>query len=100
MPANEEVIIKTDNVRARILSLEPGENTAWHYHSEVVDHMFCLYGELLVRLKETGEEIKLQPGQRCEVQTGLVHQVVNTGAARAQYLLIQGVGRYDFNTVV
>lgn len=99
MPANEIVIIKTNVVRVRILSLEPDENTAWHFHSEIVDNMFCLCGEIVVRLEDTGEQIKLQPGQRCEIQIGRVHQVANAGATKAQYLLVQGVGRYDFNTI-
>ena len=99
MPLNEIVIIKTSDVSVRILVLEPGENTPWHFHSEITDNMFCLTGEIAVRLKETGEQIKLQPGQRCEVQIDRVHQVANTGEQKAQYLLIQGVGRYDFNPI-
>ena len=88
MPANEIVIIKTNDVRVHILSLEPGENTPWHFHSEIVDNMFCLCGEIAVRLKGTGDDIKLQPGQRCEVLIGQIHQVANTGEKKAQYLLI------------
>jgi quercetin dioxygenase-like cupin family protein len=99
MPVNETVIIKTDDVRVRILSLEPGENTPWHFHSEITDNMFCLCGEIVVQIKDTGEETRLQPGQRCEVPKDQVHQVANTGENTTQYLLVQGVGKYDFNTI-
>jgi len=31
----EEVLIKTDRVRVRIMELEEGEALPWHHHSEV-----------------------------------------------------------------
>ena len=38
-------------------------------------------------------------GQRCEVMKGGVHRVANAGAHIARYLLVQGIGNYDFNVV-
>jgi len=99
MPNKEEVIIKTKDVSIRIMELEPHGATRWHYHSEVTDHIFCLTGTISVRLKDLDEEFVLSPGQHREVMQGRVHQVVNAGTNNAQYLLIQGVGTYDFNVV-
>jgi len=82
------------------MELAPGEATAWHFHREVTDHMVGLRGVIVVRLKEPLATLELQPGARCTVEVGLVHQVANGSTANpASYLLIQGVGRYDFNTV-
>ncbi len=92
-----ETLIQTDNVRVRVLVLQPGQTTPWHYHTEVTDHMVGLSGDLLIRLRNPDQEIPLPAGSRCEIAVGLVHQVVNRDTdATAQYLLVQGVGHYDF----
>jgi mannose-6-phosphate isomerase-like protein (cupin superfamily) len=97
MPVGEEVIIKTENVRVRIVELGSSEVASWHAHSEVTDNMFCLSGRMFVRMKDPDEEMFLEPGERCTVAQGRTHQVVNAQATRTTYLLVQGVGRYDFN---
>jgi quercetin dioxygenase-like cupin family protein len=94
-----EVILKTDSARVRILSLDPHETANWHYHIEVTDDIFCLTGAILVRVKEPDEEIKLTIGKRCQIQAGRIHQLENLGSDEARYLLVQGVGKYDFNVV-
>ena len=95
----EQVIIKTKDVSVRIIEVRSHEVAAWHYHTEIMDNMFCLTGDITVRLREPNEELVLSPGQRCEVMKGRVHQVANAGADIARYLLVQGVGNYDFNVV-
>jgi len=95
----EEVIIKTKDISVRIMELGPHETARWHYHSDITDNMFCLTGTILIRLKDPDEEVVLSPGQRCEVIKGRVHQVANAFANHTQYLLVQGVGTYDFNVV-
>jgi quercetin dioxygenase-like cupin family protein len=99
MPIGEEIVIKTDNVRVRIVELGPHEVAQWHRHSEVTDNMFCLTGRMSVRVKDPDREFFLQPGERCVVAQGRVHQVVNASPAPATYLLVQGVGKYDFDAV-
>jgi quercetin dioxygenase-like cupin family protein len=94
-----EVILKTDSVRARIMSLDPREIADWHYHTVVTDDIFCLTGEILVRSKGPDEENKLTLGKRCQIKAGRIHQLENLGNDEARYLLIQGVGKYDFNAV-
>ena len=95
----EQVIIKTKDVSVRIIEIRSHEVAARHYHTEITDNMFCLTGNITVRLREPNEELVLSPGQRCEVMKGRVHQVANAGADIARYLLVQGVGNYDFNVV-
>ena len=95
----EEVLIKTDSVSVRIMELEEGEALPWHYHSEVTDQVFALDGEIEIQLRSPDEKVALMPGERCEVSTGRVHRVVNMCQRKTKYLLIQGVGKYDFNRV-
>ena len=96
---NEETLILTDTVRARVITLAPRQGTGFHHHTEITDHMFCVSGEIVVRLKSPLEEIVLSPGNRCTVHPGRVHQVMNNlETACSEYLLLQGAGRYDFIT--
>ncbi|MBI2538406.1 MAG: cupin domain-containing protein [Deltaproteobacteria bacterium] len=90
-------MIKTDNVSVRILELEEGEALPWHHHSEVTDYVFALDGEIEVQLRSPDETVALKPGQRCDIPTGRVHRVVNMHKRKTKYLLIQGIGKYDFN---
>jgi len=94
-----EVIVKTDNVRVRIMSLAPREVADWHYHTQVTDDIFCLTGTILVRMKNPDKEVRLSPGQRCQIKIGRVHQLENLDDNEATYLLVQGIGKYDFNVV-
>jgi len=93
----EEIVLQTAEVRVRVMVLAAGASTAWHRHSQVSDQMVCLEGRIRVELQ--GPEVELlplQPGERCLVPVGRVHRVVNAGAEAARYLLVQGVGAYDF----
>ena len=93
----EETILQTDDVRVRLIELAPGERAPLHHHTEVTDTMFGISGEILVRLQNPEEEALLTPGARCVVRPGRVHQVLNHRPDESsQYLLIQGVGKYDF----
>ena len=94
-----EVIAKTDDLRVRIMTLASREIADWHYHTQVTDEIFCLTGTILVRLETPDEEIHLLPGQRCQVKAGRVHQLENLEDIESSYLLVQGIGKYDFNVV-
>lgn len=94
-----EVIIRTDDIRVRIMALAPREIADWHYHTQVTDHIFCLTGTILIRMQNPDTEMRLVPGERSLVETGRIHRLENCVDFEASYLLIQGVGKYDFNVV-
>ena len=92
-----ETLIDTETVRVRIMKLQPGEMTPLHYHSEVTDNIFGLSGTMVVQLKNPDESLNLDPGTRCEIPPGRSHMVINLSSDQAgSYLLVQGVGSYDF----
>lgn len=96
--AGEEVLIQTETVRVRVMHLAPGEVNEAHFHNEVTDHFVGLTGEIVVQFQEPEALKALGSGQRCTVEAGQVHRVSNGSHSQpASYLLIQGVGRYDFN---
>jgi mannose-6-phosphate isomerase-like protein (cupin superfamily) len=94
MSEDDETIVATGNVRVRVMKLAPGEATDWHFHTEVTDTFFCLSGRIVVRMPAA--ETALSPGERETVPPGKVHRVENRHRVKARYLLIQGVGKYDF----
>jgi mannose-6-phosphate isomerase-like protein (cupin superfamily) len=94
-----EVLVKTDTVRVRIMALAPREVATWHFHTQVNDDIFCLTGRIMVRMQKPDEEIRLSPGQRVRIETDRAHQLENLEERESTYLLVQGVGLYDFNVI-
>ena len=93
----EEIIIQTENVRVRVIELQPAERAPFHFHTEIIDNMFGVSGEIIVNIKNPIEKITLTPGVHCKIEPGRIHQVVNNlKEETSKYLLIQGVGTYDF----
>lgn len=91
-----EEILRTHDVRVRVMELEAGGATEWHQHTEVDDFFVCLTGKILVETRYTDEAFVLHPGERGEVKRHRVHRVVNLHQDKSEYLLVQGVGVYDF----
>ena len=99
MRHKEEILIQTETVKVRIMHLLPGETTPLHRHSEVTDNIFGLSGTMVIHLQDPDETFNLHPGRRCEILPGRRHMVNNLSPDQgATYLLIQGVGTYDFLT--
>lgn len=97
MTRKEEILIQTETTRVRIMELPPGGSTPLHHHSEVTDNIFGLTGAITIKLVKPEETIELPPGSRCEIQPGRIHSVINSNQDQnATYLLVQGVGQYDF----
>ena len=93
----EEILIQTENVKVRIIELPAGESGPFHFHTEITDHMFGISGEIIVSMKNPAETVILKPGVRCRIEPGRVHRVSNSHQSEpSTYLLIQGIGTYDF----
>ncbi len=95
---NSHSIIATDDVRVRVMGLPGKGATDWHHHTEVTDFFVCLTGEMLVETEAPAGATRLMPGQTAEVRPLQLHRVVNLRKEPSEYLLVQGVGRYDFVT--
>jgi hypothetical protein len=64
----------------------------WHYHNNVHDTFYVLAGSI----QDPKEKIELTPGQCFAVPPKRPHLVTNAGGASAVFLVLQGVGEYDF----
>jgi len=94
--SGKQIISKVPGLQAVRFTMAPGESTPWHYHSEVTDHFFCLAGPMEVHLQGPGGVVTLACGEECTVDANRVHRAVNPGSGVVRYLLLQGVGEYDF----
>lgn len=99
MRHSDKTILQTTDVRVRQMFLEAGAEVPWHYHTQVMDTMFCLKGQMRVELQEPQEERTLGPGDGCEIGVGRQHRISTIGNEPVSYLLIQGVGCYDFQRI-
>lgn len=95
-PAEVEWIVKTESVGVRVNTLAPGQSTPWHFHSVITDNIFGLDPGIEVGLRDPDETVALDPGARREIPPRRVHRVVNRTQRPARYLLVQGIGPYDF----
>lgn len=78
------------------LTLGPDHRVPWHYHTRVQDTFYVLQGRLRLFLRDPNEEIGLGPGETYAVRPARPHLVVNGGATSATFLVLQGIGEYDF----
>jgi quercetin dioxygenase-like cupin family protein len=93
---NVETVAAGKDVQAHLFALAPGEVIPWHSHSEIADHFFVLEGELTVETRAPDDYRALGIGERYQINAGHVHQTSNRGTRDCRFLIVQGVGRYDF----
>jgi quercetin dioxygenase-like cupin family protein len=93
---NIETVAAGKDVRVRIFTLASGETIPWHSHSEISDHFFVLAGELTIETQGPDDRRVCGAGERDLVTPGQVHQTSNHGKTDCRFLLVQGVGQYDW----
>jgi mannose-6-phosphate isomerase-like protein (cupin superfamily) len=82
------------------LQISAKQKVPWHYHNNVGDTFYVLAGEIRIFLREPKEEVRLRPGQSYAVAPRRPHLVTNGGEGSATFLVLQGVGEYDFVPLV
>jgi quercetin dioxygenase-like cupin family protein len=78
------------------LELSAKQKVPWHYHNNVADTFYVLQGELRIFLQNPKEEVRLRPGETFTAAARRPHLVTNAGAASVIFLVLQGIGEYDF----
>ena len=82
------------------LQISPTQKVPWHYHSKIQDTFYVIHGQLRLFLREPKEEIRLGPGETYSVAPRRPHLVTNGGDTSATFLVLQGIGEYDFVPLV
>ena len=96
--AVEPVAIGSD-VQARIFTLAPGEAIPWHFHSAITDTYFVLEGVLSIETRAPGARLEVPVGGSYRIPPKTAHLIANRGTGDTRFLLVQGVGPYDFRKV-
>ncbi len=91
---NRQWIAETPDVRVQILTLGSGQEVPWHYHTQVTDTFVCLEGTVAVTMDDDVRE--LQVGETYAVAPGTSHQVEGRNGGNCRFLIVQGIGPYDF----
>jgi quercetin dioxygenase-like cupin family protein len=78
------------------LQISPTQQVPWHSHNNVQDTFYVLSGAIRVLLSDPEEEVHLMPGQTFSVPPRRPHLVANGGDTSAVFLVLQGIGEYDF----
>lgn len=99
--ASRKVIAEGADVQVREFLLAPGEEIPWHHHSFVFDVYYCLEGTLTVQrcdvwTRERLPDAVLPAGASVKVEPGTAHCPVNREPGNCRFVLVQGVGVYDF----
>lgn len=82
------------------LQLSPTQQVPWHAHTEISDTFYVIEGELRLFLRDPKEEIRLKPGESYAVGAGRPHLVTNGADQSVTFLIMQGVGTYDYVPLV
>jgi quercetin dioxygenase-like cupin family protein len=82
------------------LQISTTQKVPWHFHSSVQDTFYVLDGNVRLFLREPKEEVRLGPGDTYSVKPRRPHLVTNGGDTSATFLVLQGIGEYDFVPLV
>jgi quercetin dioxygenase-like cupin family protein len=78
------------------LQLSPTQKVPWHFHSNIQDTFYVIEGHLKLFLRAPDEEVELGPGETYCVRARRPHLVTNVGDNSATFLVLQGIGEYDY----
>ncbi|MGY4571074.1 MULTISPECIES: cupin domain-containing protein [Bradyrhizobium] len=78
------------------LQLSLTQKVPWHTHSNISDTFYVLEGQMRLFLQEPKEEVNLKVGEVYAVRPTRPHLVTNAGTTSLTFLILQGVGEYDY----
>ncbi len=82
--------------RINELQISPTQKVPWHYHTNVGDTFYVLEGTIRIFMRDPKEDVTLRPGETFALAARRPHLVTNAGDTSATFLILQGVGEYDF----
>ena len=85
-----------EGFRISELQISPTQIVPWHYHNKIEDTFYVLAGHIRVHVRDPKESVDLGPGDSYRVQARRPHLVRNIGDSSATFLILQGIGEYDY----
>ena len=98
-------IAEAPGLRVRRLALGAGQSVPWHLHTMITDTFVCLEGPMQVTTRAATEAEAagappavhvLQVGEMLAVEPKTPHLVTGVDDGPCRFVIIQGVGTYDF----
>ena len=86
--------------RINELQISPTQKVPWHYHTNIQDTFYVIEGSIRIFLRDPKEEVALGAGDTYSVPARRPHLVINGGNTSATFLVLQGIGEYDFVPLV
>jgi quercetin dioxygenase-like cupin family protein len=79
------------------IRLSPTQRVPCHHHSNIQDTFYVLGGRIRISLQDPDEQVELGVGESWgPARSGRRHLVTNVGPDSASFLVLQGMGDYDF----
>ena len=78
------------------LQISPTQQVPWHSHTNITDTFYVLEGHMRLFLQDPKEEVNLKPGEIHVVRAARPHLVTNGGPKSLTFLVLQGIGEYDY----
>jgi quercetin dioxygenase-like cupin family protein len=82
------------------LQISPTQSVPWHYHNNIQDTFYVIEGHIRLFLQQPKEEVRLGPGEVYSVAPRRPHFVSNGGERSATFVVLQGIGEYDYVPLV
>jgi quercetin dioxygenase-like cupin family protein len=95
MSQEPELLLKSEMVLVRLMTLPVNEIGQRHYYSHLFETIICTEGKMALCAGER-EPVALSFGQQASVPSPQPHHVQNLSPGVARYILIQTGGAYDF----
>ena len=86
--------------RINELQISQTQQVPWHYHTNIQDTFYVIEGRLRLFLRDPKEEVRLGPGDTYSVRPRRPHLVTNGGDVSGTFIVLQGIGEYDFVPLV
>ena len=89
------VMVGSD-MQARLFILAPGDTIPWHHHTNSSDHYFVLDGILTALTRYPEQTHTVAAGSHFAIVPGTAHLITNRSTTDCRFLLLQGVGSFDW----
>ncbi len=97
--SRREIAAEGIDLCVSILTRAAGERGPWHYHSEMADNIVRMEEITIVETWALRATYVLEPAQRCTIGPKIAHFAHGNDGGPWRYLIVQGVGIYDWMPV-
>ena len=79
------------------LRMSATQQVPWHCHTDIQDTFHVLEGRVRITLRDPDEDVEIGAGETWgPVRPKRPHLVTNAGEEFATFLVLQGIGEWDF----